>query len=89
MAQVWSWVGRAILRRGKVVAAGLALATVVLAAGATRLEFETHRSGVPRLGLTLLGGFFVLAASPMLPLFDVGVVIALVRLAHLSEGAPT
>lgn len=73
MAQVWSWVGRAILHRGKVVAAVLALATVVLAAGATRLQFETSQaslldegSEVYQANLRYQGAF---GGEPMLVLF--------------------
>lgn len=87
MAQVWSWVGRAILNRGKAVAVVVALATVVLAAGATRLQFETSQaslldeaSEVYQLNLRYQDAF---GGEPMLVLFT-GPVEDLVRPENLA-----
>lgn len=46
MAQLWAWIGRAVLDRSRTVAAAVALATVVLAGGALRLEFETSQASL-------------------------------------------
>jgi len=87
VAQVWSWVGRAILNRGKAVAVVVALATVVLAAGATRLQFETSQaslldeaSEVYQLNLRYQDAF---GGEPMLVLFT-GPVEDLVRPENLA-----
>lgn len=67
---MWDRVAAVLVRRRILVLAIAAAVTVALGSGLSRLAFVAS-------GLTLIGGFGVLAASPMPLLRDFGVVVAI------------